>query len=231
MSNMDLNNMLMNTNLYTSASDVNISLVNKNSINISKLRNDVQHREERKYKTFEKVLEMCYQKILSTNKTSTDCCCTFICPRVIFGLPLFNVFDCIKFIMEKLVDKGFEVHLILQTHIIISWQHNSEKKAQHIKTYYQLGQQPQQLQIEYMPNNTRTTHTTHTAHTASHNNYNTNSRSHANSQRQPQQYNKYDKPDKQFRPIEEYTQTQKQDIIYNINDIDIFRNKIDELLI
>jgi len=229
MNNMDLNNMLMNTNLYASASNINTPATNKHSINISKLRNEVQHREDRKYKTFEKVLEMCYQKILSTNKTSTDCCCTFICPRVIFGLPLFNVFDCIKFIMEKLVDKGFEVHLILQTHIIISWQHNSEKKAQHIKTYYQLGQQSQQLQIEYIPNNT---------HTATHNNYHTNSRSHDNSQRQQQQqqkqqqqYNKYDKPDKQFRPIEEYTQTQKQDIIYNINDIDIFRNKIDELLI
>ena len=67
MNNMDLNNMLMNTNLYASASDINTPATNKHSINISKLRNEVQHREDRKYKTFEKVLEMCYQKILSTN--------------------------------------------------------------------------------------------------------------------------------------------------------------------
>ena len=207
---MDLNNILLNTKLYTSASDISNPLVNKHSINISKLRNEVQHREDRKYKTFEKVLDMCYQKILSTNKTSIDCCCTFICPRVIFGLPLFNIIECVKFIMEKLVDKCFEVHLILQTHIIISWQHNSEKKAQHIKSYYHLGQQSQQLQLEYKSTQNNTHHT-------------------AKQQQTP--YSQYTKPDKQFRPIEDYKQTQQSNMIYNSNDIDIFRNKIDELLI
>ena len=229
MSNMDLNNMLMNTNLYTSASDVNISLVNKNSINISKLRNDVQHREERKYKTFEKVLEMCYQKILSTNKTNTECCCTFICPHVIFGLPLFNIIECIHFIMEKLLDKGFEVHLVLQTHIIISWQHNSEKKAQHIKSYYQLAkqQQQQQLQLEYTPFvNNNTNNINNNINNA--NNNNTNNNKLKQSHQTSQQYNK---PETQFRPIEDYTQANTNNIIYNNNDIDIFRNKIDELLI
>ena len=204
--------MLMNTNLYTSASDINIPLVNKHSINISKLRNDVQHRESRKYKTFEKVLDLCYQKILSTNKTSTDCCCTFICPHVIFGLPLFNIIECINFIMEKLLDKGFEVHLILQTHIVISWQHNSEKKAEYIKSYYQLGKQTQQLQLEYnttAPNKPISSRQK-TQHT---------------------QYTQHSKSEKQFRPIEDYTQTNTQNIIYNNDDIDIFRNKIDELLI
>ena len=117
------------------------------SLNINKLRSEVEDREKKKIKIFENILEICYQKILNANKQYNDYSCTFVVPKFVFGLPLYDLGDCIKFIMEKLVDKGFEVHLILQTHIIISWQHNSEKKAQHIKTYYQLGQQPQQLQI------------------------------------------------------------------------------------
>jgi len=81
----------------------------KVNVNINKLRNEVQSRENRKFKTFEKVLEMCYHKILTTNKTSDECCCTFICPQVIFGLPLFNLMECINFIMEKLIEKGYKM--------------------------------------------------------------------------------------------------------------------------
>ena len=36
------------------------------------------------------------------------------------------------------------------------------------------------------------------------------------------------KKEKQYRPIDDYQQTSNS--IYNTNDIDLFRNKIDELL-
>jgi hypothetical protein len=126
----------------------------KVNVNINKLRNEVQSRENRKFKTFEKVLEMCYHKILTTNKTSDECCCTFICPQVIFGLPLFNLMECINFIMEKLIEKGFQTHLALPNHIYISWKPNSEKHTEELKQYYlQLGAPKQQMQLEYNTNN------------------------------------------------------------------------------
>ena len=61
------------------------------SLNINKLRSDVEEREKKKRKIFENILEMCYQKILNTNKKSDDYNCTFIVPNVVFGLTLYNI--------------------------------------------------------------------------------------------------------------------------------------------
>ena len=60
------------------------------SININKLRSEVEDRENNKIKIFEKILDMCYQKILNTNKQYNDYSCTFVVPNVVFGLPLYN---------------------------------------------------------------------------------------------------------------------------------------------
>jgi len=204
------------------------------NINVNKLRSEVQAREDRKYKTFEKVLEMCYQKILSTNKTTDDCCCTFICPQVVFGLPLYNLMDCIKFIMEKLVEKGFYIHLALPNHIFISWKKESNQYPEYSKSsgnYYQLESSQPQLQLGYKQNISRN------------NNQNINNNHHQGKTTINKYSNKnieygerklfinkpeQNKKDKQYRPIEDYQQTSNS--IYDTDDIDLFRNKIDELL-
>jgi hypothetical protein len=184
----------------------------KHNVNINKLRNEVQAREDRKIKTFEKVLDMCYQKILNTNKTSDECQCTFICPQVIFGLPLFNLMDCIKFIMEKLVEKGFNVHLAFPNHIYISWKTEEQKQNQYnneynYNTYMQLGAPKQQLKLGY-------------------NQTNGNGNSTEKSERKLFMNKTKEKP-KQYRPIEDYSNSSNN--IYDSDDINLFRNKIDEL--
>jgi hypothetical protein len=187
----------------------------KVNINVSKLRNEVQARENRKYKTFEKVLETCYQKILSTNKTSDECCCTFICPQVIFGLPLFNLMECINYIMEKLMDKGFEVHLALPNHIYISWKPESEKRAEEMR--FALNAPPQKLQLEYSRD-------TNHRNTNNQNNYH-------NSQSEPRKLfsSKPKEKTKQYRPIEDYHSNGLSGDTYDYNDINVFQSKIDEL--
>src|SRR3989344_8548866 len=115
----------------------------KVNVNINKLRNEVQTREYRKVNTFEQILNMCYQKILSANKTSCEYCCIFVCPHVVFGLPLYNLIECITFIMYKLNEKGFETHLSLPNNIYISW------KPKHITKNQYLLQPPPQQQKQY----------------------------------------------------------------------------------
>ena len=221
--NMNNMNNMMNMNMNNNMTK-NISKSNVN-INISKLRSEVQVREDRKYKTFEKILDLCYQKILSINKTSDECCCTFICPHVVFGLPLFNLMDCIKFIMEKLVEKDFYVHLALPNHIFISWK-SENNESKHLQSYLALTPhyQLKQLQLENSYGN---------SNSANYNNSNSNKKLFMNKMHNPK--------DKKYRPINDYTQTNE---IYtnadnssnsgnndnsNINDINLFRNKIDEL--
>ena len=191
------------------------------NINVSKLRNEVQAREDRKYKTFEKVLDLCYQKILTTNKTSDECQCTFICPQVIFGLPLFNLMDCIKFIMEKLTEKGFNVHLAFPNHIYISWKSENNNNSNKYNSYMQLGAPQQQLKLGYNGNGGR----------GSGSGGSGSSRSGGGNTEKVESKLFMNKPNKekskQYRPIEDYNYSSNN--IYDSEDIDLFRNKIDEL--
>lgn len=166
------------------------------NVNINKLRNEVLAREDRKIKIFEKVLELCYQKIITTNKTSDECCCIFICPQVIFGLPLYNLLDCINYIMTKLIQKGFNAHLALPNHIFISWK-------------------IEQPSLQY-PN------TQNKLLLTSGENYN-------KSQDKPLKlFTNKSQPLKHYKSINEYTTG--INTTYDINDIELFRTKIDDLL-
>lgn len=206
----------------------------------SKLRGEVEAREARKIKTFEQILDMCYNKILLTNKQTDSCCCIFTCPSVVFGLPLFNMADCIHYVMVKLVEKGFEVHLAIPNNIYISWKDGSD--ANYSKKLYQLDsspfststRKPQQPAIEYQP--------------LSSNSFKANSSSsYANNKDTQNQPRKLftNKPtlqkEKNYRPIDDYMQTggfdnysglgSRNDNGYGSNDLDIFTSKLDELLL
>lgn len=203
------------------------------SVSVNKLRNEVKAREDRKMETFNKVLDMCYQKILNTNKTSDECCCVFICPQIIFGLPLFNLSECINFIMQKLVEKGFEVYLAIPNHIHISWQTEEQKSK---STPYSL--QYPSLQYHHPQQNLLIEPTYNSQHTKQsyqqRDNY-----SQQNQRRQNRNNSSHTlgygdnngrnttKKEKNYRPIDEYQQISKN--IYNTDDIELFQNKIDEL--
>ncbi len=207
------------------------------NINVNKLRNEVHAREDRKIKTFEKVLDMCYQKILNTNKTSDECQCTFICPQVIFGLPLFNLMDCIKFIMEKLVEKGFNVHLAFPNHIYISWKSDQQNNQyDNYNSYMQLGAPPQQLKLGYNhsgngSNGSNCSNGSSGRGSGSNGGSSGSGGSSGGSSGSGERKLFMNKPNteksKQYRPIEDYNNTSNN--IYDSDDIDLFRNKIDEL--
>ena len=119
--------------------------------------------------------------------------------------------ECINFIMEKLVEKGFETHLALPNHIYISWKPNSEKRADELKHYYQLGAPKQQMQLEYNTNNSRTSNMLTST-----------------SNDKKLFMNKQKDKQKQYRPIEDYHSNMTNNT-YDTDDIDIFQSKIDEL--
>lgn len=101
------------------------------SININKLRSQVEERENKKNKLFEKILDLCYQRILNTNEKSDSYNCTYIVPNVVFGLPLYDVNECTKYIMDKLLEKGFEITFAYPTTIHISWMPDNKKAVKY----------------------------------------------------------------------------------------------------
>jgi len=193
------------------------------SLNINKLRNEVEERENKKYKIFETILEMCYQKILNINKKNNDYNCTFIVPNVVFGLPLYNVGDCVIFIMDKLVEKGFEIYFAAPTTIHISWKPNEEIKNNYLNTpnnnqleYYNTLNQQNQMIIKYNGSNNSNTNNNYN------DNYNDNNDNNDNFQNK-----KKNQKNIQYKPINEYKEV--LNTIYDDNDLDLFQNKIDSL--
>jgi hypothetical protein len=195
----------------------------KVALNLEKLRSEVIAREDKKFQTFEKLLNMCYNKIINTNKTSSDLSCSFIVPRMVFGLPLFDINECIKYIMTKLTEKGFEVHLAIPNKLLISWRPDSESQATYCRELYQLESGnttgngnsnrgrlaigyggPIEQQSRQLGNSGRSDLKLFSA--------------------KPDKNNQ-----KKYKPIEEYHQSQNMPSIYEPDDISLFRNKIDEL--
>jgi len=164
------------------------------TLNINKLRSEVEARENRKFKTFDKVLELCNQRILYSNEKTNDLCCVFQCPNVVFGLPLYNINECIQYIMEKLVEKGFVVSFTYPNNIYISWKPYNEQKQ---LEYYNNNEIQQSIPKYRMLENKK------------------------------QDKPKMQKANKQYRPIDDYKQSSNS--IYNNYDINLFKNKLDDL--
>lgn len=197
------------------------------TLNINKLRSEVEEREKKKIKIFENVLEMCYKKILNTNKQYDNYSCTFIVPNVVFGLPLYNIGDCVQFIMDKLIEKGFEIYFALPTTIHISWKpeatsyNNSDHNPAYLDQnnqieYYNTLNPEKQLIIKYN-GPSRKNINNHI------NNTQKNNMQKNNTQKNTMQKNN----NIQYRPIDEYKEYSNS--IYDLNDLDIFENKVDNL--
>jgi hypothetical protein len=139
------------------------------NLNIKKLQNEVAEREQKKIQTFEKVLDNCYSKILQANSKTNDCNCLYTVPLVLFGVPIYNLNDCIKFIMDKLSKKGFKVYFTYPNLLLISWkpedtnqqtylQYDIQNDKQYDKNYntkplldYQVKKDIQKLQKNFKP--------------------------------------------------------------------------------
>jgi hypothetical protein len=193
-------------------------------LNPARLRGEVEAREARKIKVFEHILEMCHNKIIITNQQSDDCCCIFTCPSVVFGMPLFNLMDCIRFIMIKLVEKGFEVHLAVPNNIFISWK--KESNPDYSRQMYQLEASPsarissRSNKLALMP-------------PGAYNNKKLDTINNGNEYKLFSSKSGIKKEkDKNYRPIEEYRQTSigTGSGGYALDDIDLFHSKLDELL-
>ena len=194
------------------------------SLNINKLRNDVVEREKSKINTFEKVLDMCFKKILHSNQTYSDYCCTFDVPKFVFGLPLYNIIECCGFIIEKLIEKGFEVYLAVPTTLHISWK-PKEKEKDKDNNYNNNNKLQIQYDIKKQNNNPNYNP-----------NYNPNNSIDISSNKQIAiksrngiQYDikNQNNNNSQYRSIDDYKQNTTN--IYDSNDLDLFRNKLDNL--
>ena len=103
--------------------------------NIYELKNEILEKKLKKHQIYEEIYEKVSLKIKYTNTNTNECFCMFKFKRFEFGIPKYNMDECISYIIAKLRKGKFKVGIMTQDTIIISWLHildNQTKKEREI---------------------------------------------------------------------------------------------------
>ncbi|QOI90276.1 hypothetical protein QKU58_gp055 [Pyramimonas orientalis virus] len=89
-------------------------------LNIFELQNSINKKKQHRTNIYENVLEKCHTKIkTAANKEKYEL--FYDVPQYVVGLPLFNINECIDFIIKQLSNNGFEVKYHFPKMLHISW--------------------------------------------------------------------------------------------------------------
>jgi hypothetical protein len=89
-------------------------------INIFELQSSVNRKKEMRVKVFSKILGKCHCKIKEAAKNELYLC-HYNVPEYVVGLPIYNISDCIEYVVGQLEENGFVVEHVYSKYIIISW--------------------------------------------------------------------------------------------------------------
>lgn len=93
---------------------------NKSKVSIGSVVNHFDSRIKRRYKKYNKVLEMCHRRIKMAVK-DYKYKCIYVLPAVVYGMPLLKKQECVCFLMFKLRKNGFTCLFEHPNVLHISW--------------------------------------------------------------------------------------------------------------
>ena len=146
--------MLNRYDFFSYSDDKNINIKMSKMINISDLHREQDKKEEARLEIYTNILDKVHQKIKLTSKTSTDKFCFFSVPTYVYGLPLFDVNNCILFLTKKLTDNGFNIRYTHPNLLLISWLEKPTKQQSNSFNSYNVNALDNfrtQHAIEYKP--------------------------------------------------------------------------------
>ena len=92
-------------------------------INMNELYNLKKKKEQIKNKSFDHIIELCHKRI--KNIAAHGGLNTFYeIPGMLLGYPLYNIYECLEYIVDKLRKNGFLVQILPPPHVCvvyISW--------------------------------------------------------------------------------------------------------------
>jgi hypothetical protein len=97
------------------------------SLDINRLYDTIHEKNNKRLQSFDKVLQKVHSRILYQAKLEKTYCFYQI-PEFIIGMPLYNVKDLKKYIMNSLQKNGFELLCIDPNWLFISWEPKQIKK-------------------------------------------------------------------------------------------------------
>ena len=101
-------------------------------IDINDLHRKANETKQRKIKIYDEVLQKCHHRIkLVCKMTPLSQYCFYIIPKVLFGIPLYNLQECVQYLFEMLTHNGFKVAYTHPNLLYISW-HDPSKSNKSI---------------------------------------------------------------------------------------------------
>ena len=84
-----------------------------------------QHKiEDARNSTYAKVLARVHKQIRTTSRMAPEAkYCYYSFPEVLVGSPMYSKEACVNFVLEKLIDNGFEAAFVHPGLLVVSWQH------------------------------------------------------------------------------------------------------------
>lgn len=107
------------------------------NLNIYELQKEISKKKEQRIRSFDRVLEICHNKIKDASKREMTKI-YFTVPEYVVGLPIYNLSHCIEHIINSLKQNGFYVKYYFPKYIYISWDFDEINKSS--TTYSDLPQ-------------------------------------------------------------------------------------------
>ncbi len=105
-------------------------------LSIAELYNLVNKKDKIKHNTFNHIIEKCHNKI-KTIASQGGMDVFYQIPYVVYGFPLYNIDDCIEYIVSKLRENGFLVQILPYPNsdtLYISWKPSDTKIPKQLKS-------------------------------------------------------------------------------------------------
>lgn len=94
------------------------------SIHIDDLFEKQHKMEDARNSTYAKVLARVHKQIRTTSRMAPEAkYCYYSFPEVLVGSPMYSKEACVNFVLEKLIDNGFEAAFVHPGLLVVSWQH------------------------------------------------------------------------------------------------------------
>jgi len=88
--------------------------------NVNDIHKKQKEREGKRLKIYKSIASKCFYKIKETSENEITYC-FFKLPEYIPGLPLYNMTECVMFILNLLHEKGFKARYCDPYMLFISW--------------------------------------------------------------------------------------------------------------
>lgn len=101
-------------------------------LSLSDIVNNKKKRDQKKEEVFKVLLKECSAKIKKSDEMK-NLYCIYTVPEFVLGYPIFNINECITYIIKEISKHGFQTQYIFPNIIVIAWFNVVEKEDEQTK--------------------------------------------------------------------------------------------------